>query len=510
MASHLPSLQTADTPYSSLSEVEADSLSDSDWLDISSKESDDNDSVSSDHDESDFGPLSRRSSLSIGSSRGEVEAWEGFAEDSGDEDVTQNIDIVGISPLDLPPALRNSTAFPRGANGDIMEEQRVNAALDQSMISTLSASRTSSGHATTAQNSVRDLRLSFPDPLTSSRDELRTLYEDPGPSEVAEDCTVDPIIATSALDPGPEATPAVLRITVRQDGECSEDDLEVVMYGKPVDIRWSVVENVIKKAALGAGLTLTSAQETSERFPQLRIEGSLEVIAAFPKSITVIDRTSNEATRYQVCCHHLLSLCPTTMTWPLTKDELRHSSKPSLAIIFLPARPSVPPTHTSYYPVFIPSDKDVSEAQIIRTRVNARNWVMRNIPHGSMFHVGDFPINYGDVSDLDASVVWNSLQDLKAEAKVAVRPRVRKDVQINLRMVGITGYATVLHVSIKFLTLISPLGACSHSWLCCLFEATSPASRKLLQEISFAPGGPKSPTRQPSQSCPIRLLFHHH
>jgi len=63
-----------------------------------------------------------------------------------------------------------------------------------------------------------------------------------------------------------------------------------------------------------------------------------------------------------------------------------------------------------------------------------------------MFHVGDFPINYGDVSDLDASVVWNSLQDLKAGAKVALRPRVRKDAQINLRMVGITGSVLALVV----------------------------------------------------------------
>lgn len=427
MDSPLPSLQAADYAYSS-SLSEADSLSDSDWLDISSKESDDNDSVSSDHDESDFEPPSRRSSLSAGSSRGEVEAWEGLAEDSDDDEATRNVDIVGISPLDLPPALRNSAVFPRVAitHGDVLEEQRVKAALDQSMISTLSASRTSSGHATTAQNSVRDLRLSFPDPLTSSRDELRTLYEDTPPSEVAEDSTVAPITATSALDPGPQATPAVLRITVRQDSECAGEDLEIVMYGTPVDMRWSLVENLMKKSALGAGLTLTPLQASAEAFTPLRIDGDLDTIAAFPKSITVIDRTSNKPTHYQA--DH-----PT--------------SKPSLAIIFLPARPFVPPTHTSFYPVFVPDDKDVSEARAIRNRVEARNWVMRNIPHGSVFDVGQFPIDYDDVSDLDAPRVWEAVQDLKAEAKVALRPRFRKDAQTyNLRMMGITGSLLALVV----------------------------------------------------------------
>ena len=86
MDSSQPLVHPIDYPHSSgLSE--ADSLSDSDWLDISSsKESDDNDSVSSkasDHDEVDYGPRSRRSSTSLGSSRdGDVEAWEGFAEDA--------------------------------------------------------------------------------------------------------------------------------------------------------------------------------------------------------------------------------------------------------------------------------------------------------------------------------------------------------------------------------------------------------------------------------------------
>lgn len=465
MDSTQPPIQPADHPYSS-SLSEADSLSDSDWLDISSKESDDNDSVSSasDHDEANFGPHSRTSSsLSIGSSRGRVEAWEGFVEDSGDEDVAQEVDIVGISPFDLPPALRNSAVSFHDLdepNGDILEEQRVKAALDQSMMGTLSSSRTSSGHASTAQNSVRDLRLSFPDPLTSSPDELNTLYEDTTLSDSADDCSVAPIAATSALDPGATITPEVLHITVREDGKYSGDDLEIVMYGAPAAVRWSVVENVMRKAAAGAGLTLslTSTTGISNHFAPMRIYGDHDVIAAFPKSVTVIDRTSNQASRSQVCCNSSASSNLTTMTWLSVKDDNRQSSKPSLAIIFLPARPLVPNTHTSYLPVFVPSDIGASKTLVDRNCIDARYWIMRNIAHGSEFHVGQFPV---DVSDYDASRAWDSLQHLMGTAKPVARARARKDNQnYHVRMMGITGYIRLL-ILCKAFTYIF-IGVCWH------------------------------------------------
>ena len=68
---------------------EFDSLSDSDWLDISSGHSDDNVSISSqdsNHGEISSIPHSRRSSISVASSmNSEVEASEGFVSDNSDE-----------------------------------------------------------------------------------------------------------------------------------------------------------------------------------------------------------------------------------------------------------------------------------------------------------------------------------------------------------------------------------------------------------------------------------------
>ena len=73
-------IDPGDYPYS-----EVDSLSDSDWLDISSsRESDDLDSdCSRESYAGGDGPRSRRSSSSNGSIRdAEVDAWEGLVEDA--------------------------------------------------------------------------------------------------------------------------------------------------------------------------------------------------------------------------------------------------------------------------------------------------------------------------------------------------------------------------------------------------------------------------------------------
>ena len=260
----------ADYPQSSsLSEV--DSLSDSDWLDISSsKESDDNDSVSSrasDHDEIDYVPPSRRSSMSLGSSRdGEVEAWEGFADDSSDEEIPHD-DLVEMSiHRTLPPALRNTATLMDdilSPDRDVVEEQRVKAALDQSMTGTLSASRSSSlgGRVPTAQNSTRDLRLSFPDPLTSSRDELQASYEVASLSEPTTDRDDALSTAKRALDPGPSITPEVLHIVVSKDSSSVVADLEIVLYGASAAIKWPVVGSIVEKAAIGAGLVPDALSE---------------------------------------------------------------------------------------------------------------------------------------------------------------------------------------------------------------------------------------------------------
>jgi len=424
MDSSQPPVHTADYTHSSgLSEM--DSLSDSDWLDISSsKESDDNDSISSrasDHDEVDYGSHSRRSSMSVGSSRdGDVEAWEGLTEDSADELVIHD-DLIGLSiPPTLPPALRNAAvslddvlALPR----DMMEDQHVNAALDQSMTGTLSTSRTSSleGHASTAQNSIRDLKLSFPDPLTSSRDELNTTCEDASPSEMTSDDDVVPPSTTRAVDPGPSATPEVLTIVVSKHRlQVVRADLEIVLYGISAVARWSIVHNLLEKAAIGAGLTLRPVSKTSEQHSRnLEISGNCEAINSFPKVVAVIDKTSGRFS-YDPVGFLFLSANLTTMTW-LGKSGRFQGARPSLAIIFIPSMSSVSVTHTCYLPIFVSSDNiSIDEAR----RKDAESWSRSSIETDAFFSVKQNAdlLDIGDVADLEALQVHNALGCLMRRA----------------------------------------------------------------------------------------------
>ncbi|KAJ7637741.1 hypothetical protein DFH06DRAFT_1478715 [Mycena polygramma] len=172
-------------------------LSDSEWLEISSNQSD-NDSLS-DSSNSDLPsmPPSRRSSMSVGSSLdGQIDAWEGFADDSPDESIPDDLVIADVAAA--------------GQAGPLADEQLVTAALEQSLVGTLSASRSSSlGVSSTVHNSLRDLRLSFPDPITSSRDELNRSYEAVSSSEthcITDDDSNSPMTTAFPGDVLPLAT----------------------------------------------------------------------------------------------------------------------------------------------------------------------------------------------------------------------------------------------------------------------------------------------------------------
>ena len=358
-----PSGHPTDYPYSS-SMSEADSLSDSDWLDISSsKDSEDDDSVSSrasDHDEVDYSTTSRRSSISIGSSRdGEIEAWEGLADGESDDDkLRPHDDLIGISiPPTLPSALRKSAvASPLMDNTeDISGNILLNSVLDQSVTSTLSASRSSSsgGHASTAHNSIRDLRLSFPDPLASSLDQVLVSYDEA--SAPSEPTTESDVTATRAWDLDSNGIPGVLRIVV---GPYVASDFEIVLYGAPTLSRWSIVTNILEKAAAGGRMTLSPALRNLEGSSQsVRISGDVQATESFPKVVNVIDRTLDTIEGVSVSCYydHALKLT-TTLKQPKMHVPLSQGSRPSLALIFATSandRPVVPVDHTSYLPIYL-------------------------------------------------------------------------------------------------------------------------------------------------------------
>lgn len=281
----------------SLSEV--DSVSDSDWLDISSRASDDNESIGlieSDRDETFRRPPSRQSISSNSSSRdGDVEAegWEGFVEDTDEGGVDEPSVPVSSSPIRDVQSL--STDEPPIANAE--EDQLVRAALDQSMMSTLSSSRSNSLSGSThapGTGRLHDLRLSFPDPLTSSRDELQGSFEDLSPASSDpltlddEDVQVDSSPLCSQ-DPGLATTPEVPDM---HSDDIPDTEFQILLYGHSAANKWQLVETLLSKLASGSGLILS---EREIRLPRtsiywLNAKGNAPHLT-LGRAVSVVDKT---------------------------------------------------------------------------------------------------------------------------------------------------------------------------------------------------------------------------
>ncbi|KAF5359398.1 hypothetical protein D9756_003398 [Leucocoprinus leucothites] len=351
---------------------ELDSLSDSDWLDISSRTSDDNDSVSS-HDGLSSRPLSRRSSVSFGSSHeSEVEAWEGFVEESGDESALESGMCI-VRPLTAGV----SESTPAGTIPDISahdpaDDQRVKEALDQSIVGTLSASRTSTtGHS--SHNSIRDLRLSFPDPLTSSRDQLNRSYQEVPDSETLS-ATNDADTTISLSDSGlssSEHEPEGAAITsqgphhevTQQDNNNTNIGLDVILYGSSSPIKWSFVQDLIQKAANFSGNVVLSTLDPSAG-PVQTLELRCEKDNSILTSITVHDCTNDNAN--------------STDTLDLQDDVMRAS----LAIVYLPAATlPVLSLHNAYLPVLVPAlPASADQAGSVLRHAAEDDWELLGVP----------------------------------------------------------------------------------------------------------------------------------
>ncbi|KAF5367370.1 hypothetical protein D9758_003731 [Tetrapyrgos nigripes] len=373
-----------------------DSFSDSDWLDIS-RESD-NESLSSrdsEHIEAASSSLSRRSSFSTGSSRdGEVEAWEGFVEDSADEATPHTRALAPEHRLDI------GLISEPDANGNTAEEEKlVRDGLDQSVIGTLSASRSSS-YPSTVQNSLRDLRLSFPDPLTSSRDELNRSYDTVLPteadisisSEETESSVPDAMSdSLSTQDPSLFPTPEVLAQDVQSSWpsetiEHLSSDFEVVLYGRSSHVKWTFVRDLIRKAGLGDGHFSSSVVESVLD----REYGAIQLIDNIP----VTDRTYGA------------SPVPRSGASP---------SRPSLAVIFLPSLPPLLDEHTRYLPVITPCSDDSQSSDNIVEEAKAA-WSTFSIPASRVLYLqGRSTCSLfaaKDVDKLDPVLARRSLQQL--------------------------------------------------------------------------------------------------
>lgn len=329
-----PPLTPADVHEGSLSEL--DSISDSDWLDISPSE--DAGSIGipeSDRDEVEDHPFSQRSYSSRSSSRDDVDIWEGLVETTDDEAVDEPPEFsLGPSPLS-----QSAFTFPDGYSA---EERRVEDALNQSMVSTLSTSRASSmsasGTANHPSSRARDLRLSFPDPLSGSKDDL--LRSQGGL------CSSPTIVDASQMselsdNEEPSDTPP------SSPSHLPTVEFEIYLYGTPPERKWSIVESLLEKWGTASNCVV------SERHPQ---RNSTSTYWLHPKgnfhrlslgyAVSVIDNTEAQ------------SVVGVTLSYSLTVDIQLHQSstepvldKQSLAIVFLPTYlPSLPP-HTLFLPV---------------------------------------------------------------------------------------------------------------------------------------------------------------
>ena len=271
---------------------EIDSISDSDWLDVSSHASEDESAgiLEDDHDEVYDRPPSRRSVSSRSSSRdGDVEGWEGLVEGA---DVDDDVLLHEHSHSAHLPA----DAVTLDVADSSAEEQRVKEALDQSMISTLSSSRTSSLSSSThgPASRPRDLRLSFPDPLTSSQDELNGSYEDILPALRGPNTQLsrfEPGVATiapssSPKDPGLSSIPEV-----PQTVDFTHVDFQIVLYGISTMGKWQFVEKLLGRLALGLGLALSHRDTRSTCVSIYTLRSDHARILAAQYTISILDRT---------------------------------------------------------------------------------------------------------------------------------------------------------------------------------------------------------------------------
>ncbi|KAI0719298.1 hypothetical protein C8T65DRAFT_636226 [Cerioporus squamosus] len=367
-----------------LSEVE--SLSDSDWLDISSRASEDNDSFADSDvsDQEDYRPPSRRSLASLASSReGEIHGWEGIVEDSSDEapspppeagtsDPTLHVSQQSLSLRAV--ALSEAAIARHTALEDPEEEQRVKDALDQSMVSTLSTSRSNSLNASVQTSVVhsRDLRLSFPDPLTSTSPATHSLspsYEDitadmthSGRATQAADASSEDDMALTTVDPGSMTTPAVVEVDTNASTEIHSTaaiDFYIVLYGASSAIKHRVVHRVLEKLMAATQCGISS-------LPQIEVPQNIRMLLSGGREthciISIIDRTGFVLSGKE---SSLLAVCG-----------------------LLPSPIIAVPEHTLYLPILtqeeFEEDDDDAFAPIDRLLDAEHQWETMGVPKGKL------------------------------------------------------------------------------------------------------------------------------
>lgn len=273
---NLPPTAMSTRPEHFEDETDASSVSDydSEWTQISGAASEDGDSDGGPLTAGSDRPLSRADTLD-GSIDGEI--WEGLvddvASDYGERRLFTRLDELDATQLD-----RDSTAQSLSASVIATEDDRVNSALNCSLMGTLRASRIRSA-ASSLQGSMTEsqskLRLSFPDPLLKPSDDGTDDHDsdsDRAPAEVDSaqdsasdehyDTFVDSEASHSPADVGIHPT---LGISDQHDEEIvpfAEEPptspaapkssavcaLNLILYGSASSSKWAVAEKILKLA----------------------------------------------------------------------------------------------------------------------------------------------------------------------------------------------------------------------------------------------------------------------
>jgi hypothetical protein len=346
-------MDTPDYNYASLSELE--SLSDSDWLDISSRG--DEESVvtfDSDREDIDSRPVSRRSFNSAASSHEEVvEGWEGLIEDSSDETPydTRNVDDLFARPTERSGHTHDPSVVT--AQEEDTDDERVKAALDQSMMSTLSSPRPSSlsnSVQTSIVHSTRSLRLSFPDPTTSRLQSLHTSFEDLPPLDADVSSADVAIEATDDSTAEPDHLPEEAHSgePVRSLSSILRADYHVVLYGSSPAAKSALVEMLLDKWARSCNLIRGQKYIHGVNTIMHEYECFTPGSNATKKLISITDQTGLEKVG---CAANLVSTYNFINYQTHSPLEL---DAPSIALVFLPTCMDISLLdHTLYLPIIM-------------------------------------------------------------------------------------------------------------------------------------------------------------
>ena len=306
-----------------------------------------------------------------------------------------------VDPFVLPSDSENDLPQEVApAEEDNPEEQKVKEALDQSMVSTLSTSRSGSfGRSSmTSPRPRKDIRLSFPDPIASTTDDIRRSYEeldaaatrrtrsrrnshdDQGAVEAApesESITDLGVSSTQELPPR-DAIPSEI---------VNAADLFIVLYGFAISDKLNFVDKLLRGHSQGTGLEL--AEDTQVQPPCTQVLAVRELrppngsSGIPPRVITIIDKT--QSLDFRVCPFPISSERLTSM--PLQSISELSYDTPSLGIIFFPQRAfSVVPDHTYYLPLVASTSytKD-TPGGIDSVRSSAEsNWKDLGVPHDKL------------------------------------------------------------------------------------------------------------------------------